>query len=502
MKTGGWGLRVAGIVLGLLIVLSIAGYAVLRSWLHSESFRRYLSAQASEALGVPGKFDSFVWDGLQFRSDGFSGREGKTIAAIAADGMQTEVGLNALSRGVWQLRGNRVKQLALRIDTTVPPEPEIAPKLQGESQAAKKQKPKWLPSKVEVDGLTIDRLTFEAITKNGLFAANDLKVKVKANGTRGAYDAEISGGPLALPFQRVPGITLDRLRLHYQDNQVFVNELKASAWQSGSLTGEGEWSREHYNLMGDFSGVEARELLSPTWAKRVSGVISGNYEVDGSADSPPVCSGSLKLDQGVLTALPLLDALAAYADTSRFRVMSLNEAKCDWRWQQGDFELNHIVVATEGLMRMEGNLKVTGKRLDGRFMLGIAPGTLALLPGAETRVFQPGERGLLWTPIHVTGTTDDPKEDLSERLIIAAGVRMFETLPENGGKVLKFTSDVLGKPPEEIIGKGVQAVEKGAKAVKEASDVVEQVGGILDGLLGKPEKKTPPPEKSPAGTMD
>lgn len=490
-------MRAAGVLLGLVLVLSIVGYFALRSWLHSESFRRFLSAEASKTLGVPGQFDSFAWDGLQFRSDGFSGRDGKTIAAVRADGMQTEVGLNALSRGVWQLRGNRVKQLALRIDTTVPPEPEVAPKLQDESKAAKKQKPKWLPSEVEVDGLTIDKLTFEAITKEGLFAANDLLVKVKPNGKRGAYTADISGGPLALPFKRVPQITLDRVRLRYQEGEVYLNEIKASAWQNGTLSGEGEWDHGRYNLTGQFGGVEAHELLSESWAKRVRGELSGTYEVNGDKDQQPVCSGTLKMDKGVLTALPVLDALAAYADTSRFRVLALNEAKCDWRWQQGGFELTRIAIATEGLMRLEGDLKVTGKLLDGRFMLGIAPGTLALLPGAETQVFQPGERGLLWAPIRVTGTTDDPKEDLSERLLIAAGVRMFETLPENGEKVLKFTSNALGKEPEELIEKGAKAVEKGTRAVKEAADVVEEVGGILDGLLGKPEKKKAPPQEDP-----
>ena len=34
----------------------------------------------------------------------------------------------------------------------------------------------------------------------------------------------------------------------------------------------------------------------------------------------------------------------------------------------------------------------------GRFRLGLAPGTLSTIPGAETDVFLPGERGLLWTP--------------------------------------------------------------------------------------------------------
>lgn len=490
----GWGLRLVCIAGGLLLVAGIAGYFGLRAYLHSESFRRFLSAEASEALDVPGRFDSFEWDGLRFRSGGFSGREGRTIEAVHADGLQTEINPAALSRGVWQLRGNRVKQLALRIDTTAPPEPEVAPKLQHERKAAKQQKPRWLPSEVEVHDLEIERLTFEALTKDGLFAANDLQVKLKHADARGAYNVDVSGGPLVLPFQRVPRIALDRLRLRYQDGQVFVNELKASAWRHGTFTGEGEWDHGAYNLAGQFGGVEAQELLSPSWAKRVRGGLSGTYEVNRPKDLPPVCNGTLQLDDGVLTALPVLDTLAAYADTSRFRVLALSEAKTRWRWQPGGFELNQLVLASSGLMRLEGDLKVTGKRLDGRFLLGIAPGTLAMIPGAETRVFVPGERGLLWAPIRVTGTTDDPREDLSERLIIAAGMRIFETLPQSGEKVLKFTGDALGKSPDEVIETSAKALEKGARAVQDATEVAREVGGILDGLFGKERKKPLPPE--------
>src|SRR5690606_32272100 len=94
------------------------------------------------------------------------------------------------------------------------------------------------------------------------------------------------------------------------------------------------------------------------------------------------------------------------------------------------------------------------------FRLGIAPGTLSSIPGAETDVFVPGEKGLLWTDVRVTGAKDDPKEDLTERLIAAAGLRMFEELPGSGQKVLKFSKSLLGESPEETVLKGVEAIGK------------------------------------------
>ncbi len=137
------------------------------------------------------------------------------------------------------------------------------------------------------------------------------------------------------------------------------------------------------------------------------------------------------------------------------------------------------------MIRVEGNLIIRGEELDGTFRLGLAPGTLSAIPGAETDVFATGERGLLWTSLRITGTLDHPKEDLSDRLIAAAGARMFDRIPETGEKVIKFTHSLLGDPSPKT-------VEKGVKIIEESSKTLREVSGILDGILGggrRPEPK-------------
>ena len=91
------------------------------------------------------------------------------------------------------------------------------------------------------------------------------------------------------------------------------------------------------------------------------------------------------------------------------------------------------------------------------------PGTLSNIPGAETDVFLPGSHGLLWAPVHVTGTLDNPEEDLTARLIEAAGMRMFETLPETGEMALRFTQKAIGSYSGGAIGKGFELLGKGGR---------------------------------------
>ena len=76
----------------------------------------------------------------------------------------------------------------------------------------------------------------------------------------------------------------------------------------------------------------------------------------GRGKKPPVIQGHLKLENGHLTALPVLDRIAAYTATERFRRLNLRIAELDYRMEGELLELTNIVIASEGLLRIEGKL--------------------------------------------------------------------------------------------------------------------------------------------------
>jgi hypothetical protein len=350
----------------------------------------------------------------------------------------------------------------------------------------------WLPREVELQGLELGQVDLHGRLDEGPLSASGMRVLVKPDGGRKSYRAEVSGGTIRLPFEDMPPVLLDQARLRYQDGAVFLTHLSAEAWKDGRLEASGEWDREtrRFSTEGGISGVKCEKVLSETWAKRLIGELSTDFTADNHSGKP-VARGHLVLRNGTLTALPVLDMLAAYADTRRFRVMALSDAHADWRWEKDQIEISNIVIASEGLARLEGSLTIRGEQLDGALRLGLLPGTLANIPGAETDVFTPGERGLLWAPLHLTGTLDKPREDLSDRLIAAAGLRMLETLPESGEKVIKFTRSIIGENPGKTVEKGVEIIEKSGLNVREVS-------GILDGLLGGRGREEPEPQPEPA----
>ncbi len=470
-------------VVGLLIVGVVglgAGYAILRRYLHSDSFRKFLSAEVSEVSGVTGEFAPFHWEGLAVDTESFESKGQGIITGLRADGLHSEVGFGGLRRGVWEIRGSSLQRLEVSLDATKTDEQSQNASSEVKSEARRKtEKSGWLPRDAELRELDVREVAVKAILDEGLAVASGMTVHVEPAGAKNAYRADVRGGAVRMPFRILPEIRLDELHLRYQDKQVFLTDATASAFKNGRIEGSGEWDMgsKRFSLEGGVSELSCDDVFSEDWAKRMTGDVSSTFTMDNSTGSP-MARGTLKIQGGVLTALPMLDALAAYADTRRFRVLNLNEAHTDWRWKKGELALTNLVLSNDGLVRLEGAITIRGRTLDGMFRLGLAPGTLASIPGAETDVFIAGERGLLWSPLRITGTLDDPKEDLSDRLVAAAGARMFDQIPETGEKVIKFTRSVVGDAPDKVIDTGVKVIEQGTGIIRGAGDVL---GGLLGG---------------------
>jgi len=475
------GKAAAGLLVSLVLGLG-AAYTVLRIYLHSDGFRGFLSDQAGKTTGVTGEFAPFHWQGLAVDTDSFEAKGGGPVTRVRADGLHTEVGFGGVRRGVWEIRGSCLRRLEVSIDARKHADETPPPPLA--RNALEKVKPAgWFPSKAEVQGIDVRELVVKAILDQGLATASGINVHAEQAGAKDAYRAEIEGGTVSLPFGMVPILRLDHAQLRYQNGQVFLTDATVAAWDSGRIQGTGEWDMKsrQFSIEGEAAGVKCENVLNADWAKRLTGEVTSGFALD-NRQGDPLASGKLTVKNGTLTALPMLDALAAYAYTRRFRVLTLSEAHTEWRWRNGEVALTNLLLASEGLMRLEGGMIIRGKNMDGLFRLGLAPGTLARIPGAETDVFAPGEHGLLWTTLRITGTLDDPKEDLSDRLIAAAGLRMFDQLPETGEKALKFTRSVLDEASPKTI-------EKSEKIIKETRKAVRDVSGILEGILGgNPEK--------------
>jgi hypothetical protein len=470
------------IVFGALILISVGvGYLGLRSYLHSDGFRKFLSAQISKAAKVDGSFSPFTWDGMAVKTERFEATGKGLVSDVVAERIATEVGFGGVGRGVWEVKSTRINRIQLSLNM-VPPEKTVAvvpPVPVLPQKKGTKKDPGWVPKEVELDSLEIGDFGVQLITKQGLASAKGMSVLVTPEKGKNAYKADIVGGKISVPVSLVPGLQIQSAEAAYRDGSAFLKKAELTAWKEGriSVSGESNFALKTHAYDGNIEGVRCNEVLNENWAQKLTGDLTSTFKFNKTTDSQ-VISGDLKITNGTLTGLPVLDALAAYADTRRFRTLQLSDAHTKWRYTKDEILLTDLVLGSEGLIRLEGRISIKGENIDGSFQLGLVPGTLSRIPGAETHVFKPGRFGLLWAPIRVTGTLSDPKEDLTDRLTEAAGARMFELLPETGEKVFKFTKNALGESPTKIIEKVPDVIEKGEEVIKGAE-------GIFKGILNK-----------------
>ncbi len=72
------------------------------------------------------------------------------------------------------------------------------------------------------------------------------------------------------------------------------------------------------------------------------------------------------------------------------------------------------------LFRIEGHFAVEDKEIDGTFQVGATADVLDSIPGAREKVFTEARDGYLWTSMKLSGPLNHPREDLKERLVVAA----------------------------------------------------------------------------------
>jgi len=300
------------------------------------------------------------------------------------------------------------------------------------------------------------------------------------------YRFRLSSGQLSiLPFfgagEDEGALAIDRAVIELRDGNLFVNEAELKGiGNNARVNVEGfmvkskmiEGARE-LRFATKIEQLPLAELLGAKWANRLVGSFNGDILTERSAnqsevtttgkiwlhkarlDTPTDNSGSpAGLIEGVASLAAgsgftemfggMIPMLGAYTDNKeRFRSILFDEARLRFAQRGKRIELREIYFYSSGLMAIEGDMNIDDGQLNGLLQVGVAPSVLAGVPGAESVVFTESRAGMRWTPVQISGTLDDPKEDLSARMVRAAGERILEIVPDSGKAVIKGTQRVI-----------------------------------------------------------
>jgi len=495
----------------LAIVALVLGYRAVRAYLRSDDFRVLLEEKTGDSLDGEAHFQPFEWEGWSFKTDEFRFTGSEEVTGLTVSNIEAGIDIAAIWDGVYRVESVSLRRVEVIADLRDREgRAEASPEIEENSDSARRGGggffDRFIPRRVELTGVDVGQIRGTVQTEKGDWSIENISAALRPGSGEDVYDLSLSGGVINTPVSLVEELALRELEGRYSNERFYLLSSNFDLFTRGSLRVSGEYDLglKVWNAQGTMTGVRAEELVSEDWKQRLMGAVKTDFTLRGGGDKEVVISGSLDLEQGTLTALPILDRIAAYTNAVRFRHLALSDARLDFRKEDDRLEFTNIELASEGLVRIEGRLVLIGEVIhEGIFRVGITPGTLSHIPGAETAVFERGDLGLLWAPMRVTGTLDDPKEDLSDRLIEAAGLRMFEMIPSSGEWVLKNTNKVVGQSTRDLLAEnGIilevtnSLLDRGNEAVKDVTDKVLEEGAkaaedavesLLD-IFGKPSK--------------
>ena len=197
--------------------------------------------------------------------------------------------------------------------------------------------------------------------------------------------------------------------------------LALDAHREGSIHGQGNagiGKDKSVNFNATFDSVPIRTWLPAKWKEHLGGSAVGKIHWTG--ENPKLESssgeGALRIRDGRVDNLPLLEKLAEVARNKSFEHLQLNDCSLSFAWRYPKIDIKDIAIEEKGKFRIEGAISIDHRSLHGAISVGLTQQYLDWLPNPED-VFSRERSGYLWTSVHLSGTIDEPKQDLSPRIV-------------------------------------------------------------------------------------
>ena len=235
------------------------------------------------------------------------------------------------------------------------------------------------------------------------------------------FEYVATGGRLKMA--PIPALDLRRTHLLITKTllTVYDLDLASDAHRDESIRAQGRAGLSQdksIDVKANFNSMPIGQWLPAEWKGRFHGSAFGDIHWTGKDPKLESSSGegSLHIRAGRVENVPLLNKLAELARKESFEHLDLNECSLALAWRYPEIDIRDIAIEEKGKFRIEGEIFAKGRVLRGTIKLGLARTYLEWLPNPE-EVFSRRASGYLWTDVHLSGTIDEPRQDLSQRII-------------------------------------------------------------------------------------
>ncbi len=429
----------------LIILAIISGWIGFHFFIQSDSFRDWLSKKVSRSIHADGQFEPLIWEGASFRSAGFSAKGvGKSkLRSLQITNLSAHVDWWQLLKGTWvidQINADKL-EATLGKGPAATTSPSSNPNL---SKPPSGLKLSFLPTEFRIEHVYVASANLHWETSHG---ETGQIIGPKLSATQKApdqWDIDAIGGNAR--HATYPELHIEQVHASVDQGFVAIRDAKAQIAGGGEIQVIGKVAiRRPLNalLTVDFSDLEANEILPAEW--RLGGKVSGHLVYTGDLDrfEHGEVDGSIKISGANFDMANLFVTLHQLAKFGGLNDVRIDSIETHVRYQERELQLSDIRASYQDQIRVEGTGLIAPDHLAGDLLLGLSPKILGWIPGAEEKVFTEQRDGLHWTTVKISGTPEQPKEDLTKRLISAFRDRMLKEFKGEKKDAVKSLLDMF-----------------------------------------------------------
>lgn len=405
-----WGVGICAAVLLLVAGVVYVQNERITEYIEGAEFRAELDKQTSKGLHFKGKYEPLKRTSfLSAQSSGFTSSDGvKAFESIDAQGISGTFNPLGVFLRRWQLDSIHIKSGVARIQI-YEPKPE-----------RKTSKPWYaiiLPDRVYLKEVKCDdaNIIWKLRGKDAGFYG----VQALITPHNRDFEYRLTEGVLKIP--PLPDLPLEKAHSLITKETLSLYELRLAPKGGGSILIQGEAGLKndkstHAQVLIDKVGIAP--WIPASWGDQVRGRMTGKIRMDGPDQDLKSSRGEAELDLSgaQVLSIPFLDYAASAAKNESLKNIELDECAIALTWKYPEITVHEVRIEARGQFKIEGTLRSKGSQLAGQLSLGVAESNLDWLPKAKDDIFTKAKNGYRWTKVEISGTLQNPQNDLTPRI--------------------------------------------------------------------------------------
>ena len=407
-------IRLLLIALSAVVLVFVVVFFGVPILIGSDVCRDWVNRSLNRSLRSEGTLGPITINGGNLYSPTYTGKGNPNtqIASIQAQDLSAQLNWLGLLSGVCNLEDVAVKKVDLVIGTPPPDSPD-------HSSTANKtglKLPNIIHPTLKISQVAVNEVNLHWSGKDTGAQVTGMHAEAIQRGEK-LWDLSAKGG--TVEASGWPAMQIDQATGSYGSNAVTVTQAKLIVSTGGSLAMNGSINldaKRPYKLHGNLAGISLNDLATTKW--NLQGVASGSFDFTGDLDeaNSGQITGVVHLDRAKLNWSFLLGKVRRLVEQLGLNDWQLDGVDMQVSGRGSHFEFSNLVVKYQDLLRVEGSGTIDSNQINANLNVGLSPSLLSWLPGVQEKVFKEERDGLAWATMQVTGTIDNPKEDLSKRM--------------------------------------------------------------------------------------